>query len=319
MTVRLTVDRARWLDDVHEVARATPGLVPVVKGNGYGFGRDVLHPIAAGLADHVAVGTVHELDGVAVGVTPVVLTPAGHLPGELPHGTVLTVGSVDDVDALAGWSGLVMVKLRSSMRRYGVEPEGLADLLDAVERARCAVAGLAVHLPLAGTDADRLAEVDHWLAAVGAVSRLAGVPLWVSHLAPASLDDLRSRTAGRPVRCRVGTALWHGDKQALRLTADVLAVRRVRRGDTAGYRATPVIEDGHLVIVGAGSSHGVAPLADGRSPFHAHRQRMALLEAPHMHSSMCVVPEGASLPAVGDWIDVQRPLITTRIDELCWT
>ena len=75
MTVRLTVQRARWEAHVHSVAAAVDGLVPVVKGNGYGFGRATLHPIAATLSDHVCVGTVHELDGVAGGTAAVVLTP----------------------------------------------------------------------------------------------------------------------------------------------------------------------------------------------------------------------------------------------------
>ena len=39
-------------------------------------------------------------------------------------------------------------------------------------------------------------------------------------------------------------------------------------------------------MVGAGTAHGVQPLDDGRSPFHFARQRLALLEPPHMHTSM---------------------------------
>jgi len=72
------------------------------------------------------------------------------------------------------------------------------------------------------------------------------------------------------------------------------------------------------VMIGCGSAHGVAPLADGRSPFHFGRQRMTLLEAPHMHTSMCVVPTGGPTPRVGEWVDVQRPLITTQPDRIDW-
>ena len=42
MALTLTVDRARWQAHVAEVRAAFPGLVPVVKGNGYGFGRTFL-------------------------------------------------------------------------------------------------------------------------------------------------------------------------------------------------------------------------------------------------------------------------------------
>ena len=71
-------------------------------------------------------------------------------------------------------------------------------------------------------------------------------------------------------------------------------------------------------MVGAGSSHGIAPLPDGRSPFHHLRHRLALLEGPHMHTSMCFVPVDAPVPAVGDWVDVQRPLISVAADEVIW-
>jgi hypothetical protein len=37
-----------------------------------------------------------------------------------------------------------------------------------------------------------------------------------------------------------------------------------------------------------------------------------------MHSSMVFVPHGDACPAVGAWVDVQRPLTTTAVDELRW-
>ena len=71
------------------------------------------------------------------------------------------------------------------------------------------------------------------------------------------------------------------------------------------------------VVVGAGSAHGVSELPDHRSPFHFARQRRALLEPPHMHSSMLAcAPHDA--PSLGDWLDVQRPLITVAPDEVVW-
>ena len=66
MTLRLTVDTDDWRAHVDHVVRCYPGLVPVVKGNGYGFGRGPLAAIAAELSDTLAVGTVHE-PGVAAG------------------------------------------------------------------------------------------------------------------------------------------------------------------------------------------------------------------------------------------------------------
>ena len=60
--------------------------MPVVKGNGYGFGRSVLARIAedivaahrhTGVPPSIAVGTTHELAGLPSRLRPVVLTPPG--------------------------------------------------------------------------------------------------------------------------------------------------------------------------------------------------------------------------------------------------
>jgi alanine racemase len=328
MTVRLTVPRAEW--QAHLAAAAAgygPGLVPVVKGNGYGFGRPVLHDLAASIADDVVepgtvcVGTVHELHDVPIEMTPVVLTPVLTPALTPPPGrrAVLTVGSIDHVRALDGWQGRVIVKLASSMRRYGASVVELPALLQTVAAAQLTVHGFGLHLPFAGDDAARLAEIEEWLPHLPPTS-----PLWVSHLGHASFAALRTAHPDRRFLIRVGTALWHGVPRGefLRLSADVLGAQRVKAGDTAGYFHTRVPVDGTLIAVGAGSTNGIAALADAdptrRSPFHFARQRMPLLERPHMHTSMVIVPDGQPCPQVGEWLDVQWPLTTTAIDELEW-
>ena len=39
MSLTLSVDGDRWRAHLRAFAEATPGLVPVAKGNGYGFGN----------------------------------------------------------------------------------------------------------------------------------------------------------------------------------------------------------------------------------------------------------------------------------------
>ncbi len=319
MTVRLTVDRAAWQAHVHDAAMAYGhGLVPVVKGNGYGFGRAALHQAVRGAgARFVCVGTVHELHDVPEQLEPVVLTPA--LAAPTSTHAVLTVGSLHHVAALRGWGGRVMVKVAGSMQRYGAAPEQLAALVDACADAGLQVAAFAVHLPLAGDDAARFAELD---ALVPHLPTDAEV--WVSHLAPDAFHTLQQTHPHRRWSVRVGTRLWHGVPRGgfLHLTADVLDTRPVRAGDVAGYRHTPVPFDGTLVAIGAGSSAGIALLDDAdparRSPFHFARHRLTLLEPPHMHTSLAVVAAGDPCPAVGDRVDVQRPLTTTVVDEVEW-
>src|SRR4051812_22926393 len=71
MSLTLTVDGDRWRDHLRSLATAEPGLVPVAKGNGYGFtlGRlarkaQWLHDQGLGV-DTIAVGTYEELPQVA--------------------------------------------------------------------------------------------------------------------------------------------------------------------------------------------------------------------------------------------------------------
>jgi hypothetical protein len=331
MTVRLTVDERAWSDHVRGVTTAEPTLIPVVKGNGYGFGRSTLMQHALRISAEVAVGTVYEANDVPAGTTAVVLTPTLRLPPELPPDAVLTVGSVAHVDALrrAGRRGRVVAKLASAMHRYGAVPPGAVEpltgappaavtdlpaLLDACTDAGLELVAAGIHLPLAGDDPARAAEVVAWLPHLPD-----GLPLWLSHLGGAALAAVRAAASGRTVRLRAGTGLWHGDKSMLHLSADVLDVHPVRAGATAGYRLTTVPADGWLVLAGAGSAHGVAELDGGRSPFHHARRRIALLEPPHMHTSMLLVPTGdGPPPSPGEWLDLQRPLISTLVDEVRW-
>jgi alanine racemase len=305
VTVRLSVDRERWWNHVTDVAAAIDGLVPVVKGNGYGFGRAGLATVAMQLGPLLAVGTVHELEGLPAACTPIVLTPTLEAPASTEP--VLTVGSHEHVAALVGWHGRVVVKLRSAMQRYG----GGIELVAEAQAAGLRTVGVAIHPPLTGTEEQRRLEVERWLPDIDP-----SLDVWVSHLAPASYAAL---PPSHQYKMRVGSYLWHGDREALHLEANVLDVRRVTAGTPAGYRLVPVPADGTLVMIGAGSVNGVAELDGGRSPFHFARQRLALVEGPHMHTSMVFVPDGDACPQVGDWVDLQRPLIATAVDELRWT
>ncbi len=304
MTITLSVRTAPWRAKVALLASTIDGLVPVVKGNGYGFGRVELAQLAAEFTDTVAVGTIHELAGLPSSLTPVVLTPTLTAPES--NLAVLTVGNVAHLDALAGWTGRVLVKLTSSMQRYGSTP----DLVDIARSRGHEVVGVSIHLPLAGTPSDHAAEIVHHLDGIDPE-----LPVWVSHL---DADTYAGLPTTHTYRLRLGTSLWLGDRSLLHLSADVLDVRPVAAETPAGYRLGIVATSGHLVMIGAGTANGVTPLTDGRSPFHYQRERLSLHEPPHMHTSMTFVPDGAPLPAIGDRVDVQRPLTMTTVDVVEW-
>ena len=304
MTIRLTVDRERWWNHVTDVASGVTGLVPVVKGNGYGLGRDGLAIAAAELSPLLAVGNVHELPGLPDSVTPIVLTPTLTAPSDTRP--VLTVGHPAHIEALTGWTGRVIVKLESDMHRYG----GGIELVERSQRAGLRTVGVAIHPPLAGTDEEHRDQIVRRLPEIDP-----SLDVWVSHLAPVTYDTLPT---SHQYKLRLGTYLWHGDREALVLEADVLDTKPVRSGTGVGYRQTAVPQDGTLVMIGAGTANGVTPLDDGRSPFHFRAQRLALCEYPHMHTSMVFVPTGDPTPRIGDWVDLQRPLTRTTVDELRW-
>jgi len=318
MTLRLTVNRQAWLGHVHTQAELLGNsglLVPVVKGNGYGFGRPILIEQATQFASEIAVGTVFEAHDIPASHTPIVLTPVGNeLPASLPSNAVLVVGSVHHVNTLMshGWSGRVIIKLRSSVQRFGVAVSEVASVVDAVNAAGFKQHGWSVHPPLDGATTDHAQEIAQWLNNVPN-----NLPMYVSHVDAESLNALRAANQQRSIIARSGTSLWLGDKSMLTLGTDVLDVSRVN-GGTAGYRNTPITGSGSLVVVGCGSSHGVTTNAGDLSPFHFAKQRITMLEPPHMHSTILFVQDGATCPTVNDIVDVQQPLTRVFVDTITW-
>jgi alanine racemase len=320
MSLRLSVDNDAWQSHVTATARLLGDLLPVVKGNGYGFGRANLMPRVVSLAPDVAVGSVHELVDVPTTLRPFVLTPIGS--GVLADPTSLTllrnrndavvaVGSKRDLDVLKSidMKHSVIIKVESSMHRYGVPASFANELRKLAERAGHRVVAWSAHLPLSGNDEDRMAEARRI-----ADSLATDIPLHVSHIGGAAVR-LRSEV-NHQVVVRAGTQLWLGDKSMISLHADVIAVRTTA-SNTAGYRATVVPTGARLVMVGCGSSHGITALDDGLSPFHFAKRRLDMLEAPHMHTTMLTVTE-EPCPNEGDWVDVQQPMTRVLPDIIAW-
>lgn len=317
MTLRLNVSSSAWHDQVATVAEAYGEMIPVVKGNGYGFGLAGLMSHACALSSTIAVGSVFEAQAVPPTHTAVVLTPSGtDLPTSLSSKTVLTVGARHHVDILthAGWRGSVVVKLQSSMRRYGATNDELGPLVESLGHAGLTQVGWSVHPPVDGASSDHIAEVATWLSRIDPHH-----PMYVSHLDPAAVHQLRATFPRHRIVARVGTALWLGDKTQLQLHTDVLDVHSVHAGMTAGYRNVAITTDGALVLVGAGSAHGLHPVGDQLSPFHFQRTRLQLLEPSHMHTSMLFVASDSTCPQIGDLVEVQQPLTRVAVDTIYWT
>ena len=199
------------------------------------------------------------------------------------------------------------------MNRYGCAVADVAQLLEKCRTTNLQVRGVSIHPPLSGTSAEHVREIEDLLSTIDS-----SLPAWVSHIDPKDFASLQSRYPERQWFLRLGTSLWHGDKTTLQLTSDVIETVAVTAGQKVGYHGVEISQNGTLVMVGCGSAHGVSPLSDGSSPFHFSRQRIQLIELPHMHTSMCFIPSGQPTPVVGDQVDVQRPLITTAVDRVDW-
>ena len=146
MSFTLNINGDKWGTHLRSVVNAVTtasgsSLVPVVKGNGYGIGQELLGATAMELgADTIAVGTVFEIESV-VSVTQgdiVVLQPfdprdAGaaakwwEIGEKFYSGRIIrTVASLEALNELVtGSSGVrIIIEARSSMVRFGfAEPE----------------------------------------------------------------------------------------------------------------------------------------------------------------------------------------------------
>ena len=356
MSLTLTVDGDRWRAHLLETVAQHPGIVPVAKGNGYGFGLGRLARRAQWLAGRSA-ETGAPVDLVAVGIYDEIEQVASRYDGDLlvltpwrPFGAALdldprtaarvvhTVSRAEDLEGLRAHDpdARFVLEQLTSMRRHGMGRRELAAAAEKVGGERSGLRGVAMHLPLNTTS--HLGEVSRLINDVVA-SGLPTRTVFVSHLTRAELASLASTYPDFTVRPRIGTDLWLGDRGALRVGATVLDVHEVDRGDTFGYRGRSVPKHGHIVVVSGGTAHGIgleaptgdqslkaraATLARGgldavgfvRSPFSIDGKQRLFAEPPHMQASMLFVPSGARVPRVGEEIDVRVRFTATDFDRV---
>lgn len=258
MTFELRVDTERWRSGLRTLTDQTPGIVPVVKGNGYGFGRDLLAAESTNLGlDTIAVGTYAEVQGAldAFDGDVMVLSPWRPFDTDVMYDSrvIHTVGRVEDIAALATEhaDSRVLFEGETSMSRHGLDRHELAAAVDALGELQ--IEGFSIHLPMSGSN---LAEAESWAAALAA-SQVETTTMFVSHLTPDELATLGERRPQLDVRPRIGTSLWLGDLGSLSVRARVLDRHQLARGERVGYRQRAMPRDGHLLIIAGGTSHGI--------------------------------------------------------------
>ena len=357
MSLTLTVDGPRWRAHLERVADAHPGIVPVAKGNGYGFTLGRLARKAQWLRDRshdvttLAVGTYDEIAEVATRWHGdiLVLTPwrpfveaESPLDPAVRKRLIHTVSRLGDLEQLLTIdpTARILLERTTSMQRHGMSGRELWEAGEVLRRhPEGRVEGVALHLPLA--QGNHLGEVGRLLNdyVAAAVPERGGGTVWISHLTDGELATLRQQYGDFTVRPRIGTQLWLGDRDALHVTATVLDVHEVERGDSFGYRGRTAPKSGHILVVSGGTAHGIgleaptgdqsikaraATLARGgldavgfvRSPYSIDGKQRLFAEPPHMQASMLFLPSGARVPAVGDRIDVRVRYTATTFDRI---
>lgn len=357
MSLVLTVDGDRWRAHLTAVAAATSGLVPVAKGNGYGLGLGRLARRTQWLADQglgtdtLAVGTYGELDAVHQRYDGglLVLTPwrpfedpatEASYQRPLQRRVIHTLSRLEDVTGLLTRQpgSRIVLERATTMQRHGMTAKELRAAGKVLQERGLdhRLEGVAIHMPLA--NGTHLTEVKLLMADVIG-SELDTRTIWVSHLTTAELADLRQTFPEYTFRPRIGTDLWLGDREALSVSATVLDVHQVQRGDTYGYRARSAPKPGHLLVVSGGTAHGIglqAPTGDAsvrsrattlarggldaaglvRSPYLVDGKHRRFAEPPHMQASMLFLPAGAEVPSVGDRVPVRVRYTATSFDRV---
>lgn len=315
MTFTLDVRTDQWRAHVQTVDATMKSLtgssvVPVIKGNGYGFGQARLTRESNALAAEVlAVGTVFEVDEVLSNTSADVVVlepfePRDLLAGDAwwaisqkwqAHRVIRTISSTAALAALSSGPGSVRVILeaRTSVNRFGfTESELGRALADAETRAaikdqRLQILGLTLHLPLEqpadeestpGQTAvtPRVHEVQRWLGLwqteTSQLDLDVDQTLWLSHLSDSEYAQLQSSNRPMQIKARVGTRLWLGDRTALNVHGSALAVYPLPDGTHVGYRQRSGPTGGTLVVVSGGTSHGIGLSAP--TPAASLRQRI---------------------------------------------
>jgi len=337
MGLTLHIDQARWRAHLSAFANGRPGLIPVIKGDGYGLGTlRLVHEATLLGCRTIAVGTAAEAVEIRGAFDGEILILTPWLDSVAPlDGAICTLSSIESA---AAWSSKapVVVEILTDTRRHGISRAGFGRLATAIGNLDCR--GLAFHLPLTpARDPQEIVagELEEIFEAEIPVSSFNST-VWLSHVPPKALAALRHRYPSLTFLERVGTALWLGDQSSLRATATVLDRHRVTAGERVGYRQRRLRMNAWLIVAAGGTHHGIgleSPPSDlsalGRlkiiakaaiavagiqlSPYSFKGRRLRFAEPPHMQSSMLLL-RGDTSPEIGSEIEVSVRHTTTRFD-----
>jgi hypothetical protein len=329
MPLSLHVDGQKWRSHLNQMLSAKPGLVPVIKGNGYGFGLELLAAESTRLGvETIAVGLASEVAKVRTAFAGeiVVLSP-DQVTGDLTDSKVIqTVSDLEVLQSIDANTN-VIVELLTPLNRHGIEVSEINHALTIIKDRGLKLRGFTLHLPIVKIDSKWISATLNLLPE--------GSTIWISHLYGA--DRVKKEFAKLSFRERIGTALWLGADSALEATATVLENRKIQ--GKAGYQQRPA--HGNVIVASGGTAHGIglsAPQNDFssigrikiiaraleaafgrmRSPYRHNGKTLDFLEAPHMQCSLLIC-SGSSQPKPGDELKVRVRYTTTSFDQIIFS
>jgi len=290
MTFTLTVDAKKFRSHLTSVIAqfkdAGAEVLPVIKGNGYGFGRMTLADEVTKLElEQLCVGTIWEAGeilenfaGQVVVLEP--LSPADSLANE--HWATLLAEHADRLIAVISTTDLqlvqqigvrkIWIEALTSMNRFGLAPHQIAEVLKKLD-PQISVVGFSLHLPIVepvankltkfeatavNTNSNKVREVIGWISWLSEVTefKTQNISLSVSHLSATQIAQIKRERAEVTLQIRLGTSLWLGNPKALSVTGTVLAVHEIANNERAGYQQNS--GGRKVVVVSGGTAHGVA-------------------------------------------------------------
>ena len=300
MTFSLNVNAAKFRGHLVSVMNsyATSGaeLVPVIKGNGYGFGRDLLADEASRLGcNRIAIGTVWELGQALADFAGqiLVLEPFNSSDASavekwrqhLEHNAariIVTVSKVDLAAVRSAGAKDIYLEGKTSLSRFGILPYDMQSISNFDDLN---VLGLSLHLPIvqAAHKVDATTEISsafdgaallqsmtetwNWIVLYQEMSTKFSLPkhLSLSHVSEDQVKSLKkmmqSYNFDLEIEVRVGTKLWLGEPSALQATGTVLQIHEITHQQTVGYQQIATGTNKRLIVVSGGTAHGVAMAA----------------------------------------------------------
>jgi alanine racemase len=299
MTFSLTIDAASFRTHLQNVtagySKVGAALTPVIKGNGYGFGRGCLaHESKLMEVSRIAVGNVWELNQALIDFAGEIAVLEPFVASDITatqewkrilqdnaSRVIATLSSTDIAGASTVGVRKAMLEAQTSLSRFGLPENELIHAADA-KRHNIEILGLSLHLPIADPAAisisnletstnfnvrklgNRVGEVLSWLKSYQSIASDYSLPMHVSlsHVTEKELAAIKQACSELNLEftfeVRIGTKLWLGAPKALKIRGSVLEVHELGDHQHVGYQQV----DGHghkrLVVVSGGTAHGVA-------------------------------------------------------------